>query len=73
MTGPSPLLKLNNGVEMPALGLGVYQSSPEECGRIVGDLLTSEGKPVVYRPGSWGPAEADRLVTDDHWLPLENV
>jgi diketogulonate reductase-like aldo/keto reductase len=30
MTGPSPLLKLNNGVEMPALGLGVYQSSPAE-------------------------------------------
>jgi diketogulonate reductase-like aldo/keto reductase len=26
----SPILKLNNGVEMPALGLGVYQSSPEE-------------------------------------------
>jgi len=26
MTGKTPLLKLNNGVEMPALGLGVYQS-----------------------------------------------
>ncbi|MFI6375690.1 aldo/keto reductase [Streptomyces sp. NPDC050546] len=26
----TPLLKLNNGVEMPALGLGVYQSTPEE-------------------------------------------
>lgn len=25
-----PLLELNNGVEMPALGLGVYQSGPEE-------------------------------------------
>lgn len=25
-----PTLKLNNGVEMPALGLGVYQSGPEE-------------------------------------------
>jgi diketogulonate reductase-like aldo/keto reductase len=25
-----PALKLNNGVEMPALGLGVFQSSPEE-------------------------------------------
>lgn len=25
-----PLLKLNNGVEMPAFGLGVYQSSPAE-------------------------------------------
>lgn len=30
MTGTSPLITLNNGVEMPALGLGVYQSSPEE-------------------------------------------
>ncbi|MFE3410865.1 aldo/keto reductase [Streptomyces mirabilis] len=27
---PAPLLKLNNGVEMPALGLGVHQSHPEE-------------------------------------------
>ncbi len=26
----SPMLRLNNGVTMPALGLGVYQSSPEE-------------------------------------------
>jgi diketogulonate reductase-like aldo/keto reductase len=25
-----PSLKLNNGVEMPALGLGVYQSAPED-------------------------------------------
>lgn len=30
MATPSPLLTLNNGVRMPALGLGVYQSSPEE-------------------------------------------
>jgi diketogulonate reductase-like aldo/keto reductase len=28
--GHSPLLKLNNGVEMPALGLGVFQSPPEQ-------------------------------------------
>jgi diketogulonate reductase-like aldo/keto reductase len=26
----TPLLKLNNGVEMPALGLGVFQSTPQE-------------------------------------------
>jgi 2,5-diketo-D-gluconate reductase A len=25
----NPLITLNNGVEMPALGLGVYQSTPE--------------------------------------------
>ena len=30
MTGRSPLITLNNGVEMPALGLGVFQSPPEE-------------------------------------------
>ncbi|MFE9823057.1 aldo/keto reductase [Streptomyces sp. NPDC005791] len=30
MTSQSPLLTLNNGVQMPALGLGVYQSAPEE-------------------------------------------
>jgi diketogulonate reductase-like aldo/keto reductase len=30
MTRRSPLLTLNNGVQMPALGLGVFQSSPEQ-------------------------------------------
>ncbi len=26
-------VKLNNGVEMPILGYGVYQVTPEECER----------------------------------------
>jgi len=26
----SPLLTLNNGVQMPAIGLGVFQSSPDD-------------------------------------------
>lgn len=30
MTTAGPLLTLNNGVRMPALGLGVYQASPED-------------------------------------------
>lgn len=30
---------LNNGVEMPQLGYGVYQVSPEECERCVSDAL----------------------------------
>lgn len=30
MPATIPLLKLNNGVEMPALGLGVFQSTPEQ-------------------------------------------
>lgn len=33
-------VKLNNGVEMPILGYGVYQVSPEECERCVGDALS---------------------------------
>jgi hypothetical protein len=32
MTGKSPLITVNNGVKMPALGLGVYRSSPEQTG-----------------------------------------
>ena len=30
MTGRSPLITLNNGVQMPAFGLGVSQSSAED-------------------------------------------
>lgn len=33
-------VKLNNGVEMPILGYGVYQVTPEECERCVADALS---------------------------------
>ena len=33
-------VKLYNGVEMPALGYGVYQVTPEECERCVRDVLS---------------------------------
>ena len=33
-------IKLNNGVEMPLLGYGVFQVSPEECERCVSDALS---------------------------------
>lgn len=32
-------LKLSNGIEMPLLGYGVFQVSPEECERCVSDAL----------------------------------
>ena len=32
-------IKLNNGVEMPQIGSGVYQVSPDECERCVSDAL----------------------------------
>ena len=31
-------IKLNNGVEMPQMGYGVYQVSPAECERCVADV-----------------------------------
>ncbi|MFD6280347.1 aldo/keto reductase [Streptomyces sp. NPDC060209] len=39
MTGKSPTITLNNGVEMPALGLGVFQSSPHETSAAVATAL----------------------------------
>jgi diketogulonate reductase-like aldo/keto reductase len=32
-------IKLNNGIEMPALGYGVFMVSPDECERCVSDAL----------------------------------
>jgi len=33
-------IKLNNGIEMPILGYGVYQVTPEECERCVSDAIS---------------------------------
>jgi diketogulonate reductase-like aldo/keto reductase len=41
MIGQSPLIELNNGVEMPALGLGVYQSAPEETAGAVESAIAN--------------------------------
>jgi diketogulonate reductase-like aldo/keto reductase len=34
-TKHAPLLKLNNGVQIPAIGLGVFQTTPEDTARAV--------------------------------------
>ena len=34
-------IKLNNGIEMPILGYGVFQVSPEECERCVLDAVSA--------------------------------
>jgi glucose-6-phosphate 1-dehydrogenase len=50
------------------------QDGVEEAWRIMQPLLDSPPPVVPYAPGSWGPAEADRLVTGfgrwhDPWMP----
>ena len=39
MTGKSTMITLNNGVQMPALGLGVFQSPPEGTATAVTTVL----------------------------------
>ena len=39
MTGTSSLMTLNNGVAMPALGLGVFQSSQEDTAQAVATAI----------------------------------
>lgn len=36
----------------------------------VDPLIAKRGKPIIYKPGSWGPKEADRLLEEDgrSWL-----
>ncbi|WP_431904627.1 aldo/keto reductase [Amycolatopsis thermoflava] len=41
MTGKSPMITLNNGVQMPALGLGVFQASVDETADAVVSALQS--------------------------------
>ncbi len=48
--------KLRNGVEMPALGYGVYQVSPAECERCVSDAI-SVGYRMVDTAQAYGNEE----------------
>jgi diketogulonate reductase-like aldo/keto reductase len=41
MTNNSPLITLNNGIQMPALGLGVFQATPEETVQAVTSALAA--------------------------------
>ena len=34
-------VKLNNGIEMPQMGYGVYQIAPDACGRHVAEALSA--------------------------------
>jgi diketogulonate reductase-like aldo/keto reductase len=46
MTGHGPLLTLNNGIRMPAVGLGVFQSPPDQTATAVESAL-AEGYRLI--------------------------
>ena len=49
-------VKLNNGTEMPILGYGVYQVTPEECERCVSDAI-SVGYRLIDTAQAYGNEE----------------
>jgi diketogulonate reductase-like aldo/keto reductase len=53
MTESAPMPELNNGVRMPALGLGVFQSSPEETVGAVETAL-AEGYRLIDTAAAYG-------------------
>jgi diketogulonate reductase-like aldo/keto reductase len=53
MPTPYPTLTLNNGVEMPALGLGVFQSSPEDTARAV-EAALADGYRLIDTAAAYG-------------------
>ena len=55
-------IKLNNGVEMPQIGYGVYQVTPEECERCVSDALS-----VGYRMVDTAQAYANEEGVGNAW------
>lgn len=51
-------VKLNNGVEMPLLGLGVFQvTDPTECERMVLDAIAT-GNRLIDTAAAYGNEEA---------------
>lgn len=53
ITTSTPLIELNNGVEMPALGLGVYQSGPEETAAAV-ETAIANGYRLIDTAAAYG-------------------
>ena len=80
MATPVPNVTLNNGVEMPILGFGVYQVPPEDTERVVGEALevgyrhidTAAGyrneKEVGWALRSSGIPRDELFVTTKLWI-----
>ena len=66
-------VKLNNGVEMPVLGFGVYQiSDPEVCERAVGDALKI-GYRSIDTAAAYGNEEAVGRAVHRSGVPREEL
>ncbi len=71
---PEPYERLLHDVLIGDRSLFSREDNVEETWRVLQPLLDEPPAPVTYEQGSWGPAEADRLVRGYHgwqapWLP----
>ncbi len=55
------------------LGLFARQDAVEAAWRVVDPILRDPPPAVEYAPGSWGPAEADRLAGPEGWNPCGHL
>lgn len=65
-------VKLNNGVEMPILGYGVYQVPPQECERLVLDAM-SVGYRLIDTAQAYGNEEGVGNAVRASGLPRNEI
>ena len=65
-------VRLSNGVEMPILGYGVYQVTPEECERCVSDAL-SMGYRMVDTAQAYANEEGVGNAVKKSGIPREEL
>jgi Aldo/keto reductases, related to diketogulonate reductase len=65
-------IKLSNGIEMPILGYGVFQVSPEECERCVSDAL-SVGYRMIDTAQAYANEEGVGAAIKKSGIPREDI
>ena len=62
-------ITLNNGIEMPALGFGVFQTPPDETREavqaalpVIGDIATAHGKSPAQVMLRWGLQQGRSVI-----------
>lgn len=63
-------MMLNNGVQMPQLGYGVFQIPPEECERCVSDAL-SVGYRLLDTASAYGNEEEVGAAVKNSGIPVK--
>src|SRR5256885_1037383 len=72
MTTQVPKITLNNGVEMPILGFGVFQVPPEDTEGVVSDAL-SVGYRHLDTAASYGNEEAVGRAVRSSGIPRDEL